>query len=90
LKIKISKEANIKDPSLERGRDSEYVLTAIFVTLPTSHLEMSSLNVPLLKKTLDMSVTKETSQSWTIPYLAMVATESKVSTACLIPQVRTL
>ena len=90
LKIKLSKEANKKDPSLERGRDSEYVLTAIFVTLPTSHLEMSSLNVPLLKKTLDMSVTKETSQSWTIPYLAMVATESKVSTACLIPQVRTL
>ena len=44
-------------------KERVYVLPSILVTAPTFHLERSALKVVLLRKTFDMSVTADTSQS---------------------------
>ena len=51
-----------KDPILERGEERVYVLRSMVVTCLTCQAEMLALKVGLLKKTHDISVTKDVSQ----------------------------
>ena len=59
------KETSKKDPNLgEGGKEKRmYVLDRMVVTCPTCQAEMLALKPLLLSKTLDISVTKEVSQS---------------------------
>ena len=47
----------------ERKKERVHLLQNIFVTALVIHLEMSALKLLLLRKTFDMSVTKDVSQS---------------------------